>query len=68
MNKNEDHSGSHIPGKVNKKRLTHRDVLINFFKFKDKGVKKNYWTLQAIHNTTHTQTHKNSKPLGRTVR
>lgn len=43
-------------------------VQINFFKFKDKGVKKNYWTLQAIHNTTHTQTHKNSKPLGRTVR
>lgn len=30
-NKNEDHSGSHILGKVNKKRLTYRDVLIIFF-------------------------------------
>ena len=61
-NKNEDYSGSHILGEINKKRLTHRDVLINFFKFKDKGG-KNHWTVQAIHNTIHTQTHTKTPSL-----
>lgn len=61
-NKNEDYSGSHILGKINKKRLTHRDVLINFFKFKDKGG-INHQTVQAIHNTIHTQTHTKTPSL-----
>ena len=30
-NKDEDQSGSHVAGKINKKKLTHRDVLLKFF-------------------------------------